>query len=425
MVQRSHKVGRAAKEKRRRKAVIVPYKGKQIIRTVPPTKEKKVFVTQELVKDPKTGKAKYVDVVKVKDQPRKSDGNVLYIPKVAPEKERRYLRAVKPQFEKIEKRYQDPSKWGTLEAYQKKRLLSIAKENYDLPDKLVKYMSKDDVIRFIKKRYKKGLSLDVERFMPREVKLQKVEPIRPGRITYRPSTDPTDPFGGKLQYEDVVKKTQTIGKGKAQKKVQIPEIVTIEATGAGYDPKSLYANMNAEIDAYIQKEKAKGRGVKSHMYYDVKGMQKFGEYRPMKADLYQQFKQGTAPKQRILAEIVTHIDLPYEDRIKLHTLNEKQVGKLYKKLYKHSTKKREEGQEEMKYEEPFRFPEFKFQPNAPHYSSAPVLIDVVGEPHVASKKNIPKAMNIYEQYDKRAQVPEIHQLILKLEADRAAKKKKK
>ncbi len=397
---RSHKISRVVKDRRKRKKISDQYKGRKIVRGAPPTKEKKVLVTQQLVKDPKTGKAKYTDVISVKDAPRKSDGT-LYIPRKMPEKERRYLRPVKPQFAEFQKKYPDPTRWGSLELYKKNRLLSIAKENYDLSENLAKHLSKDDIIRYIKKRHREGAALDEGRYLPREMKLMKVEPYRgTADIKYRPSKTADEPFAGTFEmdfgkrkiWDDPIYNKKTKKWVKKKKEVNLKFV----AKGRGTDPESIQKNLDDQIKGFLKQEDTKGGGAKTQIYRTLRDMPKLGETRIMDKDIYNRFKTGAHTRREILTEVATHIDLPLEERMKLNLMTDDQLERLYKKAYKQSLKKVEEG----RYERPFRFEKPYYEPNSPHFGTPPEMISRANKPLMVSKEALQqtKAFNIFDEY---------------------------
>lgn len=163
-MKKTQKVGRAHRDRKRRVAPKEKSKPtRRIVREPPPKKQKKVVSTQELVRNPRTGKMEYKDVYKVQEvrdpERDKKLEKTLYIPKVAPEKERRYLRSVPPQFRNATKRYNDPVKYGDLSLYKKARVMQIAKDKYDLTDKLSKHLDKDDLIRYLKKLIHLGMRI--------------------------------------------------------------------------------------------------------------------------------------------------------------------------------------------------------------------------------------------------------------------------
>ncbi len=391
----STKPSRYYKDKHKRVAHVSKKKsGKRIVREAPPKQQNKIVVTQELVRDPTTGKAKYKDVYNVKKvDDKKIDKNILYIPKRAPEKERTYLRAVKPQFESVKRKYDNPDRYGTLEAYKKSRLLQIAKQNYGLSDKLSKHLDKADIIRYINKRYRLGDDLDEKKYLPSSIQLMKAEPVRTGEFEFFASRDPNDPSASHLRY-----KTSGLTKGGHKTKVFEFDARPTGATSTA----EIYRQINQEIEDKIKIESSK-KGLEAHAITDLRNMPRFGTHRSMDKDLYAEFQQKTADKGDLIREITTHINLPYEEKLKLHRLNEDQIGRLYKKMYKYSLKTDEE-----KFVKGFRFEKLQFQPNAPNYAKAPQLTDLTGKPNVVSRQTIPRAINLFKDYTPQSVQQEEH-----------------
>lgn len=340
----TRKVGRFHRDRKRRKAVKDKEKpARRIVRGDPPKKHKKVVATQEMVRNPKTGKMEYKDVYKVtevRDPVRdKHLEKTLYIPKVAPEKERRYLRYVPPQFRDASKRYENPNRYGDLSLYKKSRIMQIAKDKYDLTDKLAKHLDKDDLIKYIKKRYKKADTFRDEDYLPQKIKLRKVEPIRTKHINYQPNRG----FDASVTY----------GKGGANNLI-----------GHASLTKSAFEDLNEKLDA-------------NPLYSNIP---KFGQFRKMSEIKYKRFLEGKLPKEDMQSELLTHLKI--EDPSIIITLDDKQLTKLYKKAYKMSKKPDEE-----KFSKSINFPKFK-QNNSGNFGKAPVIRDPTGKPFIVGTRDI-------------------------------------
>ena len=335
----TQKVSRADRERKRRVAPKSKYKkARRIIREAPPKAEKKAVLTTEMVRNPNTGKMEKKEVYKlqeVKDPKReKKLAKNLYIPKEAPEKERRYLRFVPPQFRDATKRYENPNKYGDLSLYKKSRLMQIAKDKYDLTEALAKHLDKEDLQRYIKKRYKKADTFSDKDYLPTKIKLRKVEPIRDLNIKY----DPNRGFDAVLSY----------GKGGSN-----------AFTGETKPGISAFEDLNRKF-----KKK--------------KNIVPFGEYRKMNEKKYKKFMEGKLPIDEIQAELLTHLNIL--DPSIILTLDDKQLNKLYKKAYKLDQKKPDE-----KFSKQINFPKFK-QTNSGNFSKAPLLTSPSGIPFVFDPK---------------------------------------
>lgn len=357
----TRKVGRVHRDRKRRKPVKEKEKpARRIVRGEPPKKHKKVVVTQELVRNPRTGKMEYKDVYKVSEvrDPRRDKKleKTLYIPKVAPEKERKYLRYVPPQFRDATKRYENPNKYGDLSLYKKSRIMQIAKDKYDLTDKLAKHLDKDDLIKYINKRYKKADTFRDQDYLPKQIKLAKVEPIRKKRVVYKPSEDPNNPLAGTLSY------------GKLQYK------------GKKKGAMTPFETLNKEMDK------------RGNIFDEVP---RFGTKRKMDPDVYKEFQKGNINPDILIAELVTHLDLPDDEKANLHRLTDKQAKSLYKKAYKLSLK-----DEDVKFEKTIKFPKIKYQPNGGNFAKAPTFLDEVGKSHVFSKNTRPPpSITLFEPFN--------------------------
>jgi hypothetical protein len=356
----TRKVGRAQRDRKKRKAPKEKVKpARRIVRGEPPKKHKKVVATQELVRNPRTGKMEYKDVYKVSEvrDPKRDKKleKTLYIPKVAPEKERRYLKYVPPQFRDATKRYDNPDKYGDLSLYKKSRLMQIAKDKYDLTDKLAKHLDKDDVIKYIKKRYKKADTFSDKDYLPKTIKLAKVEPVRPRKVVYIPSEDPENPLDGTLSY------------GKLQYKGKLKGTMTP------------FETLNMELDKR----------------QNFKKVPRFGTKRKMNPKVYADLKKGNIDPDVLIAELVTHLDLPDDEKANLHRLTEKQAISLYKKAYKLNLKG-----DDVKFEKSIKFPKIQYQPNGGNFAQAPRFIDEIGKPHVFSKNvRPPPSITLFEPFN--------------------------
>jgi len=344
MVYKSKKIPRVVRDRNRRIAVKRNDKMfAKIIREEPPKGSAKIVAREEMIKDPQTGKAKLQTVYEVKKEKNPHiKQNLLYIPKVPPEKERKYLRKELPQFKNAPVRYPNVDKYGDLKSIKKNRLIEIAKNEYDLPDKLQKEFNKGEIIRFMKDR-SEGKIKSVHDYLPNKVRLAKIEPVRDKPILYQ--VDPLNPLQSRIKYGN--------------------------KSLFGNQKKSAFESMNQFIQA-----NPKWRNIPL-----------FGSTRKMDETIYQKFKSGTAGLDEVIGEIMLHIDLPDEERLKLTYLDKDQAEAIYKKMYKESLKPDSE-----KFNKPIRLPEFKMH-NTPHLSKAPMIKDTLGKSHVVGTVPFPEVIN--------------------------------
>lgn len=332
------KIARKDKDRKRRVAVKDNNYKMKIVRKPPPQKQKKVIVRQELVKDPKTGKAEYKDVYEVKDvkdaRIDKMLSKTLYIPHQAPPKPFKYLRQVKEPYKQDKKKYPEPkAKYGTLQSYKKNRLLEIAKDKYDLPEKLTKKLDKEEIIDFINFRYQ-GVANAENKFAKTKVKLAKIEPVRNKAVKIEKSADPTKPYKKRITYGVM----SQVGK--------------IDKTA----------------------EELLNEAVKKNPKY--KNIPAFGTYRKFDENIYNQFKAGNANLEDLVDELVTHLNIPESEKSKLPFLQPHQIQKMYNKAYKQSQKKEETD----RYEGKIYMPKLEYQ-RAPNFAKAPQFVDYTGKPH--------------------------------------------
>lgn len=343
IMRETQKVGRAHRDRKRRVAPKDKSRAaRRIVREPPPKKQKKVVATQELVKNPRTGNMEYKDVYKVQEvrdpeRDRKLE-KTLYIPKTAPEKERKYLRYVPPQFRDATKRYDNPAKYGDLSLYKKARVMQIAKDKYDLTDKLAKHLDKDDLIRYIKKRHKKADTFRDEDYLPTKIKMRKVEPIRKQPIEYQKKKG----FDATIKY----------GKGSNN------------LTGNTKLSSNAFQDLNRKLDTNPK----------------YAGLARFGTFREMSEKKYNKFLEGNLPKDEMQSELLTHLSI--NDPSIIITLDDKQLSKLYKKTYKMSKKSNDE-----RFSKTIHFPKFK-QSNSGNFSKAPVIKDPTGKPFVLGQVDL-------------------------------------
>jgi hypothetical protein len=353
MVQKSQKKARKDRDREGRKPYIKRVKNyAEIIREEPPKGKAKIIAREELIKDPATGKAKLQTVYEVKKEKNPHiRPNVLYIPKVPPEKDRTYLRKENPVHHKGVK-YPNAEKYGDLNTIKKNRLIEIAKAEYDLNDKGVKNFNKEEVIKYLQDR-SRGKIKTAKQYLPNKVRLARVEPIRKQPIVYK--VDPLDPYSKKSQ----------IMYG------------AIKASGDAAKRESAADAFNRMLDANPK----------------WKNVPKIGETRPFNAALHNKVIAGNADPDEILGEIMVHLDLPEEQKMNLIYLEPSQLNKIYKKLYKASKKPESE-----KFKQIVRLPEFEMT-NVPKYAKAPIFKDPIGKPHVVGTKPFPKAVNPLYGYD--------------------------
>lgn len=352
MVYKSKKIPRVVRDRNRR----VAHNRKEkrfatIIREEPPKGKAKIISREEMIKDPQTGKAKLQTVYEVKKEKNPHlKPEILYIPKVPPEKERKYLRKELPQFKNPQIRYPNVDKYGDLKAIKKSRLIEIAKTEYDLNEKGVKYFDKDDLIKYLEDR-SKGKIKAPEQYIPNKVRLARIEPIRNEPIRFK--IDPSNPYNSQIAY------------GK------------ISVSGNQVKRKSAVAVFNKMLE-------------KNPKWANVP---KIGETRPFDETIHKQFMAGLAPTGALLSEIMLHTDLPDRQKTNLMYLEPAQLGKIYKKLYKASIKPEKE-----KFNQVIRLPEFDMT-NVPKYAKAPKFKDPKGKSHVVGSKPFPYAINPLLPYD--------------------------
>lgn len=370
---KSHKLGRKEKDKLRRKPVKDDYYRFKIKRKAPPQAEKKVVVRQELVKDPKTGRAEYKNVYDVNDTNNSSINSklskTLYIPHQAPPKPFNYLRPVKQQHISNEKRYAEPkAKYGDLSGYKKNKVLEIAKSKYDLPDKLVGKLDKDELIEFIDLKYK-GVKNPENRYARTKLKLEKIEPIRKKPIKIEKSADPTRPWEKVIHY------------------------------GILSGNRAVKGDIN---DSEFEKL--------NKTYPKLKT--KFGTLRGFDQNVYNRFKLGKATLEEIADELATHLKLPESEKEKLPYLTPNQLQKLYNKAYKHSLK----NEEDVRYKTKFYMPKFEYQ-RGPNFGRAPQFLDYTGRPHAVGSGVAPPVAYTkldegfdYQEYVKPKEVKKLEKL---------------
>lgn len=352
MVYKSKKIPRVVRDRNRRMAVKRNDKMfAKIIREEPPKGKAKIIAREEMIKDPQTGKAKLQTVYEVKKEKNPHiKADVLYIPKVPPEKERKYLRKELPQFKNAPVRYPNVDKYGDLKSIKKNRLIEIAKTEYDLNEKGAKYFDKDDLIKYLEDR-SKGKIKAPEQYMPNKVRLARIEPIRNEPIRFK--IDPVDPFNSQITYG---KKTVSGNKAAGETAVDV-----------------------------MNRTWASNR--------KWKNIPKIGETRQFDKRIHQQFVAGTASPEDLLSEIMLHTDLPDKQKTDLMYLDPDQLGKIYKKLYKTSLKPEQE-----KFKQVVRLPEFNMS-NVPRYAKAPLFKDPKGDTHAVGTKPFPYAINPLLPYD--------------------------
>lgn len=324
----SHKVPRHIKDKKKRKPAPQNYVyASRIVRKEPPKGEKKIIARQELIKDETTGKAKYHTVYEVKDSyddklKQKMKGK-LYLPAQAPVKEFRYYRDPKPQFKDIKIKYDDPSRYGSLDAYKKSKLIQIAKDRYGLNDKMSSKLDKEEIIDFIQQKYQ-GQEKPEKKYVKQKIKLAPLEPVRNSIMKITPSPDPRYPYAKKIEY------------------------------GVRSGNRAIVGRADDSAEAQL---------LRTYRHF----AEPFGSYRKMDDALYNQFNQGNANLEEIIDELATHLDMPDSEKLKLAYLTEKQLLKLYKKTYKLSLKEPEE-----RFEGKVYFPKFEMQ-QASHIARAPQI----------------------------------------------------
>lgn len=352
----TQKVPRTDRKKKRRVVKKSEYKkARRIIREAPPKAEKKIVLTTEMIQNPKTGEIEKKKVYKLQevidpDRQKKLSKN-LYIPKVAPPKERKYLRYIPPQFKDAKKRYENPNKYGDLSLYTKSRLLQIAKNKYGLTNALAKHLDKDDIQRYIKKRYKKADTFSDDDYLPKKIKLRQVEPIRNKQLTYIPDKG----FNASLIY----------GKGN-----------TLVGNSSPMGLLNPFEDLNIKLDANQK----------------YKNVPRFGTFRKMSEKKHTEFLKGILPKEDMLSELITHLDI--DDPKVLITLDDKQLTKLYKKTYKLSKKPDDE-----RFVKKINFPKFK-QNNSGNFGKPPIIKDTTGKPFIVGTRNISEIKSLMARRDK-------------------------
>jgi hypothetical protein len=368
---RSFKVPRRIREKMKRKpAKQSEYVRYKIRREPPPKEEKKIVARQELIKDEKTGKAKYQTVYEVKNVPddkfKKKLAKSLYIPKHPPPKEIRYYRDVKPQFKDIKIKYEDPSRYGDLRLYKKSRIIEIAKNKYGLPDKLAGKLDKDELVDFINFKFEGKDKVD-QKFAKTKIKLAKIEPIRGAAVTIKKSQDPTKPYKKTIKY------------GALQQ--------------TGKKAESAEEKLNAAVKANP----------------NFRNVAPFGTYRKFDEHIYQAYKAGNVNLENLVDELVTHLNISDKEKLNLKYLAPDQIEKLYKKAYKQSTKG------EQAYEGKIFMPKLQYQ-RAPNFAKAPEFRDYTGKSHVVGSIAPPIAYSEidddfdYKEYEKPKSLKKIEKL---------------
>jgi hypothetical protein len=350
MIVKSKKIPRIVRDRNRRQYVNKNEKTfASIIRDNPPKGKAKIISHEEMIKDPITGKTQLKTIYEVKKEKNVHiRPDILYIPTKPPEKERRYLRKENPVRNK-EIRYPNIDKYGDLSQMKKSRLIDIAKNEYDLTEKLQKEFSKDELIKFMKDR-SDGKIKSIHDYLPMKMRLAKIEPIRNKKVKY--TVDKSNPLSTELFYGDMSVKG--------------------DATKAAFDKMNDLLKSNKKW----------------------KNVPLFGTTRPMNEVIYEQFLEGKAPLEQLVSQIILHADLPPNQKLNLMYLDKDQVGEIYKKMYKQSLKPESE-----KFSKPIRLPEFKMH-NTPHLTKAPTFADPLRQTHiVGSNVPFPYVINPLLDYD--------------------------
>ena len=349
------KESRHIRDRRNRK--VVKSKGHykyKVVRKEPPKAEKKVVARQEIIKDEKTGKAKITTVYDIKDvqddKMKKKLKNKLYIPYHPPPKEIRYKRDEKPQFKDVKIKYKDPSSYGSLSAYKKSQLIKIAKDQYGMGDKLAQNIDKDDIIKYINKKFA-GKEIRDENFLPTKLKLQRVEPVRKQPISY--IRDPANPLKFEFYY----------GKKK------------IGVTDDPHTPKF------DQLNAKFQKD------------LTMKHVKPLGTSRKFSKKIHERFINGMAHPDELVSELMTHLDLPHDEKLKLTHLPINEINKLYKKSYKQSLLP-----EDVRYQKPILFKKLHYA-QSPSFAQPPLIKDPIGKLHVAGSVPFPGPLLPYNDFD--------------------------
>jgi hypothetical protein len=343
------KVGRQHKDRSKRK----PHISKQpkryaIVRSEGPQKERKIVVRKELVKDPETGKAVYKDIYDIKDIAVKDNKKVLYIPKKMKPKEFKYLREEPPQFREAKFSFANPfEKYGDLNQYKKNTLIKIAKEQYGLKEGMAIKMDKEDVIKFMRDRWK-GKNIKESNFLKHKFKLGGVEPERNKEISYYTDVD------GKFVFKY----------GKKSYKADDP-----------LRPK--FEQINEKILANPKH----------------KNIPLLGTTRPFDENLWIAFNEGRADKRDIASELMMHLKMDEDEKLKLPFYKDKTLFQLYKKAYKQSLK-----DDSTKFTEPFYLPSMHLQPS-PGFSNPPYIKDELGKKWTVGTTSYPKALNPFRPFD--------------------------
>ena len=352
--------------KRVKKTYVIPTfsKNRKVVKAIYKIKREKVK------KMP--GKTDNYDTVVKSLKPLKRDNKILYIPTNMPERKRinllkpptKTVDKTLPQFKNPEhskKKYKDPSAYGMLPTYTKEQLLRIAVNDYDLiKNKQASGLSKSDIIKFIKKRFKYGDVFKQETFSTRELKIRPLEPVRQGvTIVYTPPISRNNIYGG------ILKVNKLIIKGDQNAKLT---------------PMDMFNKMQKDDPKFFPNVKP------------------FGKVRKLNKESKTLIDAGDIDsRQLMLNELATHLDISLEERLNLHKLSDEQISKIYKKIVNQFNKP--EGE---RFSTSFRVNELKFtQNNAPNFSIPPQITGHNGTPNFVSKqKQGDPAIEIFKNFGK-------------------------